>query len=109
MRSSWRNSRPREPYEIKPRKSEGSPQKTWLIPRFQTRSAASILRKSKRPQAFAPAAYRAQYQLSTPPRPHPGFRSLNRVQRRVESQNTITTKEQNYCCKAVTDNAHEPI
>jgi hypothetical protein len=41
----------------------------------------SILWKSKRPQAFSPAAYRAQYQLSTPPRPHPGFRSLNRVER----------------------------
>ncbi len=64
----------------------------------------SILRKSKRPQAFSPAAYRAQYKLSTPPRPHPGFRSLNRVERRVKSQIQIRTKEQNHCCKAVTTN-----
>ena len=46
----------------------------------------SILWKSKRPQAFSPAAYRAQYQLSAPPRPHPGFRSLNRVERREKPQ-----------------------
>jgi hypothetical protein len=64
----------------------------------------SILRKSKRPQAFSPAAYRAQYKLSTPPRPHPGFGSLNRVERRVKSQIQIRTKEQNHCCKAVTTN-----